>query len=93
MPATLLDQRTTHVVLRGPLSALGVECQRGEVVDTSEWRNVQPLINTRRLDVLQYGAEPVASSDGRRWINAEFRDAHEATLVKPARRSKTSEEK
>lgn len=49
MPQTLLDDFDTHVVLRpfsGPESKL---LARGDLVDTKEWRNVQPLINQRFL--------------------------------------------
>lgn len=48
MPATLLDAAEEYVVLR-PFPALGRMMERGEVIDCSDWRNVQPLVNTRRL--------------------------------------------
>lgn len=48
MPATVVDPADTYVVLR-PFTARGGTVERGKVVDCREWRNVQPLVNTRYL--------------------------------------------
>lgn len=84
MPASLLDSRTTHVVLRGPLSADGIDRERGEVIDTSGWRNCQPLVNTRRIEPLPYGApEPITCECGRLWVDAPAASTHRC----PARKT------
>lgn len=59
MPQTLLDSSLDqHVVLR-PFPGPGARMlQRGEVVETRDWRNVQPLLNGRYL-------APMFSPEGR----------------------------
>ncbi len=51
MPSTLIDVAPAYEVMR-PFTALGRELVRGEIVECSTWRNVQPLINTRYLKPL-----------------------------------------
>jgi hypothetical protein len=78
MPATLIDIAPAYIVLR-PFSARGRELGRGEVIDCRDWRNVQPLVNVRKLKPIpyeMYDADPIECGCGRRWDSEESLAVH-----------------
>lgn len=69
----------THVVLRGSgFEADGLRRERGEVLDTSGWRNVKPLVDNR--DLAPAPREGLATYKKceceRAWIDDESRTGH-----------------
>ncbi len=76
MPSRLLVQTKYHLVLRGGWNADGIERERGEVVRTDGWRNVQPLVNVRQLAPLAEDVEPVPCPCGRNWTDDDAALAH-----------------
>lgn len=75
MPTVIEDP--LYLVMKGRFDALGVSRERGEIVDTSEWKNVRPLVDTRALSVVPIRIEDAISCPcGRRWVDEQSSLAH-----------------
>lgn len=62
-----------------PFSAAGVELERGEIVNVSDWRNPTPLIEQRRLAVIHSDIAPSTKCEcGRTWLDETALLSHNA---------------
>lgn len=74
--ATPLDLRHVHIVLRGRgFVANGIQRERGEILDTSDWRltSVRSMVDQRILGAADYSLNDTAVTCecGRMWENEE----------------------
>lgn len=75
-----------YVIQKGGFDADGVTRERGEIVDTTGWKNVRPLVDVRQLAVVPIAIGDAITCDcGRRWISNDTASAHDC----PARSKKS----
>lgn len=81
VPANLATMVT---VLRGGFEADGLVRERGEVLSSTGWRNVEALVNTRYLARPNYDLlDHIVECDcGRRWVDTNSAETHKC----PARK-------
>lgn len=74
----VLTDSALYAVLRGNFDAAGLRRERGEVVDTTDWRfgSVQPLVTSRYLGPIIDVESMTACPCGRHWINEDAAQAH-----------------
>lgn len=74
-----------HYVQR-PFEGGGVLRERGEIVDTANWRTSRQLLSLRYLAPLPAGSDIQECNCGRFWTDADSMAQH--ACVKPSRRRK-----
>lgn len=82
-----MDLHGVHIVLRGRgFVANGIQRERGEILDTTEWRltSVRSMVDQRILGTADYSLNDTAvkCECGRLWENEERASAHDC----PARK-------